>query len=269
MVERAHEVVIVGAGAGGGSVAYGLARAGVRVLVLEAGPRFDPASDFRLDLPDWELQRFPHRPDSRGSYSYAELQPLDPQRQHLRSYNIHNGRMVPGERRHAYGYHHVRGVGGSTLHFTGEAHRLNPRAMQLYSDYGVGADWPLEYAELEPWYELAEQVAGVAGPERTAQRPRRTPCPFPAHPASYASRKLAAGAAALGWNWEPNTLAVLPRPHADGPPAITACNAIAAVRAATRAARMSPSCALPWPPGVARSVPGCRSPACSLAPMTG
>ena len=222
MAEAAYDVVIVGAGAGGGSVAYGLARAGVRVLLLEAGPRFDPASDFRLDLPAWELSRFPNKPGSRGRYSYAELQLLDPHRQHLRSHNAVTGRTVPGERRHAYGYHHVRGVGGSTLHFTGEAHRLNPRAMRLHSEYGVGADWPLDYAALEPWYEQAEQVIGVAGPAHTAQRPRRSPCPLPAHPLSWASRKLADGAAFLGWGWEPNTLAALSRPY-DGRPGCNYC----------------------------------------------
>jgi choline dehydrogenase-like flavoprotein len=217
MADSEHDVVIIGAGAGGGSVAYGLSRAGVRVLLLEAGPRFEPAQDFRLDLPSWELTRFPHKPGSRGSYSYAELQSLDPHRQHLRSYNTLTGRTVPGDRRHASGYHHVRGVGGSTLHFTGEAHRLNPRAMRLHSEHGVGADWPLDYGELEPWYEQAEQVAGVAGPAQTAQRPRRVPCPLPPHALSWASRKLADGAAMLGWGWEANTVAALSRPYAGRP----------------------------------------------------
>lgn len=220
MADTAFDVVIVGAGAGGGSVACGLARAGARVLLLEAGPRFTPASDFRLDTPDWELSGFPDRPGARGSYSYAELQELDPYRQHLRSYNVHTGRRVPGDRRQAEGYRHVRGVGGSTLAFSGEAHRLNPRAMRLHTEYGVGADWPLTYADLEPWYEQAERLAGVAGPAQTAQRPRRTPCPLPPHDLSWASRRLAEGAAFLGWGWEPNTLAVLSRPQAGRP----ACN---------------------------------------------
>lgn len=222
MAEPDHDVVIIGAGAGGGSVAYGLARAGIRVLLLEAGPHFEPGSDFRLDLPVWELTRFPRKAGSRGRFSYAELQALDGSHADLRSYNIHTGRMVPGDRRHAYGYHHVRGVGGSTLHFTGEAHRLNPQAMKLYRDYGAGADWPFDYATLEPWYEEAEQIAGVAGPARTAQRPRRSPCPLPAHDLSHASRKLAGGAARLGWGWEANTVAALSRPY-DGRPDCNYC----------------------------------------------
>jgi len=222
VADESPDVVIIGAGAGGGSVAWGLARAGVRVLVLEAGPYFEPARDFRLDQPDWELTRFPHKAGSRGSYRYATLQALDPNRRHLRSYNVNTGRYVAGDRRHAEGYHHVRGVGGTTLHFTGEAHRLNPQAMRLQSDYGVGADWPVAYDELEPWYEQAEQVVGVAGPDHTAQRPRRSPCPLPAHPLSWASRKLAEGAAFLGWHWEANTLAALSRPR-DGRPACNYC----------------------------------------------
>ena len=40
-----HEVVVIGSGAGGGMTAYVLANAGVKVLMLEAGPFFDPAND--------------------------------------------------------------------------------------------------------------------------------------------------------------------------------------------------------------------------------
>jgi choline dehydrogenase-like flavoprotein len=83
--------------------------------------------------------------------------------------------MVKGDRRRAHGYHHVRGVGGTTLHFNGEAHRLHPRAMKMHSAFGVAADWPLEYGELEPYYSLAEKVIGVAGPAGDKQRPRSEP----------------------------------------------------------------------------------------------
>ena len=46
--DETHDVVIVGAGAGGAAAAWALASQGVRVLVLEAGPRFDPALDYRI-----------------------------------------------------------------------------------------------------------------------------------------------------------------------------------------------------------------------------
>lgn len=222
MADPGYDAVIVGAGAGGASVAYGLASKGVKVLLLEAGPRFDPPKDFSLDKPTWELTRFPGKTGSRGTYSYADMQLLDDTHPQLRSYNVNTGKMVKGKRRQAVGYQHVRGVGGSTLRFTGEAHRLNPRAMHLYRDYGVGADWPFDYALLEPWYEQVETIIGVAGPARTGQRPRRKPCPLPAHGLSFASQKLAQGAGQLGWGWEPNTLAALSRPY-DGRPDCNYC----------------------------------------------
>ena len=54
MKNSSYDVVIIGSGAGGGACAWALASSGVSVLVLEAGPAYDPAKDYRLDQPDWE-----------------------------------------------------------------------------------------------------------------------------------------------------------------------------------------------------------------------
>ena len=52
------DVVMVGAGAGGAATAYGLCQRGLSVLLLDAGPRFDPATDYPLTDADWERARF-------------------------------------------------------------------------------------------------------------------------------------------------------------------------------------------------------------------
>jgi choline dehydrogenase-like flavoprotein len=130
--------------------------------------------------------------------------------------------MVSGERRQLHGYLHVRGVGGTTLHFTGEAHRLHPQAMKMHSDFGVAADWPLDYAELEPYYALAEKIIGVAGPAEDKWRPRSSPYPLPAHRLSYASQQLLAGCRELGLNWVPNSMAALSKPY-NGRPGCNYC----------------------------------------------
>ncbi len=220
--QRQHDVVVVGSGAGGAAAAYGLARRGVRVLLIEAGPAYDPLRDYRLDRPDWELARFPHKIDPAGRQSFAPLQALDPKWKALRSWNRVRGAMAPGDRRRSWGYQHVVGLGGSTLHFTGEAHRLNPRSMHMASRYGVAADWPVEYGELEPYYEEAERVLGVAGPQPDRSRPRRSPYPLPAHALSYASEKLAAGCRKLGLSWSANSVAALSAPY-DGRPGCNYC----------------------------------------------
>ncbi len=213
----AHDVLVIGSGAGGGACAWALADAGLSVLVLEAGPDYG-VTDYLLHRAEWEQQGFPEKPPGPGRYSFAPLQDLDPAWDDLRSWNRNFGRAVEDERRRGGQYHHVRGVGGSTLHFTGEAHRLHPEAFRMHSRFGVAADWPLSYRELEPFYVIAERIMGIAGPEQDPVRWRSSPLPLPPHPLSFASRKIESGCERLGLNWQPNTLAVLSRPYDGRPP---------------------------------------------------
>lgn len=218
------DVVIVGAGAGGAAAAWALASSGVSVLVLEAGPSFNPLTDYHLHLPDWELRDFPtHQTRYRSRQTFEPMQALPARLDDLRSWNAVQGRLNRSPRRLAQAYQHVRGVGGSTLHFTGEAHRMHAQALRMRSRFGVAADWPLRYAELEPFYARAEALVGVAGPADGQPRGRRTPYPMPAHPLSYAGRKIMAAGQQLGLPFEANSLAVLSQPY-DGRPACNYCN---------------------------------------------
>ncbi|MEC5128298.1 GMC family oxidoreductase [Verrucomicrobiales bacterium BCK34] len=217
MKAGSHEVVIIGSGAGGGAAAYGLAMKGVKVLVLEAGPKFDPFSDYNLSDESWEKTGFPGKAGSTGRQTFAPMQELDPARGTLLSWSAAGGRKNQTEQRLPFKYFHVRGVGGSTLAFTGEAHRLHPESMQMQSRFGVAADWPVDYATLEPFYSEAERVIGVAGPGDQGARYRSEPFPLPAHPLSYGSQKLAAGAESVGMKWEANSRAALSRPYEGRP----------------------------------------------------
>lgn len=213
------DAIVVGAGAGGAAAAWRLTQKGARVLVLEAGPWFDPDKDYGLTQPDWETRYFPSKPGSTGRYAYGAMQKLDPQWDDLRSWHHETGRLVQTERRAVRGgYSHVRGVGGSTLHYVGEAHRLNPHAMKLHSQHGVGADWPFDYDELEPYYVEAERLIGVAGPPEAGDRWRSQPYPLPAHPLCLASRTLASAAHSLGQRWVPNARAALSEAYDGRPP---------------------------------------------------
>jgi choline dehydrogenase-like flavoprotein len=218
MTNPEHDVVIVGSGAGGGAAAWALCNHKIRVLVLEAGPAYDPLQDYRLERNDWEQTGFPFKPGSRGKQTFAPLQELEERWKGLRSWNRRSGHLVPGNRRIASAYHHVRGVGGSTLHFTGEAHRLHPDAMKMHSRFGVAADWPFDYDELEPYYCTAERLIGVAGPPADRVRMRSEPYPLPPHKMSYASQQLREGCRKLGLHWEANPVAALSAPYDGRPP---------------------------------------------------
>jgi choline dehydrogenase-like flavoprotein len=208
-----YDAVIIGAGAGGGSAAWALTRKGLRVLILEAGPRYDPYTEYKLQTPNWE-EGFPHKPGSQGKYTFGDMQSLSDQWSHLRSWNHISGRLNPGNVRVSYGYQHVRAVGGSSLHFTGEAHRMNPRSMSMRSQYGVAADWPLSYQELERYYLEAEKIVGVAGPAKDPTHPRSAPYPYAAHQPGYSSALLRKGFEKKGLRLIENALAVLPEPRA-------------------------------------------------------
>ena len=212
------DVVVIGSGPGGGSVAWALAARGVNVLVLEAGPAYDYASDYRLDTSGWEQSRFPARGNEHASYRFARLQALEPRWRDLRSWNHISGLANPTGRRRGGGYHHIQGVGGSSLHYQGEAHRLHPRSMRMRSRFGVAADWPFGYDELEPYYVEAETVIGAAGPNGDAVRRRSRPYPLPAHRLSHASATIEAGCRALGLTLSPNPLGILSQAYDGRPP---------------------------------------------------
>ncbi len=216
-----NDVLVIGAGAGGGAAAYALCRAGLTVTLLDAGPTYDPAIDYRLDEPDWESP-FPAKVPSEIFYTMAQLQELSSEHDDLRSWNHITGRWNPGPRRLSSGYHHVRGVGGSTLHYTGEAHRLHPRALRVASLTGSGTDWPIDYEALEPFYAEAERIVGVAGIAEPS-RPRSAPYPQPPHPPGYASQALRRGFDRLGLSTSPNSLAILSEARGTRPPC-NGCN---------------------------------------------
>ena len=63
--------------------------------------------------------------------------------------------------------------------------RLHPSDFAIRTRYGVGNDWPLSYAELEPYYCQAEQIMSIAGdPDMTRVLPRSQPFPQPPHKGS-------------------------------------------------------------------------------------
>ena len=220
------DAVIVGAGAGGAAAAYGLCQRGMSVLLLDAGPRFDPAVDYPLTESDWDSRDFPEKPGSTGAVTFAPGQELIGDEPLLTSRSKGLGPLVTSGTRWMEKYYHVRGIGGTTLHFTGESHRLHPDAMKMKSRFGVAADWPFDYAELEPFYLRAEELIGVAGPVTQGARWRSRGFPLPPHPLSYAARTLGRGAAALGLDWQANSRAALSLPWHGRPPCnyCGACN---------------------------------------------
>jgi gluconate 2-dehydrogenase alpha chain len=149
------DACIIGCGATGSIVSYVLAKAGVRVLALEAGPAWEPSEL----LPD-ELEGYAFENVLGPKWNAEPVVWHDP---------------TTGEIGAGRGLNMMNGVGGSTLHYAGHAWRFHEDDFTARSAtvarYGAGklpagstlCDWPLRYSELEPYYAAVEQAIGVSG----------------------------------------------------------------------------------------------------------
>jgi choline dehydrogenase-like flavoprotein len=161
------DLCIVGAGAGGSVLAQRLARRGWRVVVLEAGPFWDPDEDWVSDEAGSHDLYWTEKRIIGGS---------DP---------VELGKNNSG-----------RGVGGSMVHYAGYTPRFHPSDFATWTREGVGADWPIAYEDLRPHYEEVERELPVAGQDWPWGDPHRYP--FSPHPVAGPAQLLWKGAIALG-----------------------------------------------------------------------
>ena len=178
------DVVIVGSGVAGAMTGYSLARAGVKVLILEAGPRVDRGQ---------AVVRFRNSP-TKGPNSPYPAHPNVPQPDpgDMGAYYVQDGPVT-------FNGLQARVVGGTTWHWGGLALRYRPNDFMLKSKFGVGVDWPLSYVDLEPWYAEAEREIGVCGPpDYDWGAPRSTPYPMPPIAPTYLDGVIGAACRKVG-----------------------------------------------------------------------
>ena len=225
MATEKTDVVIVGMGAAGGILAAELGKAGMKVIGLERGPRLATADFSALD----ELRYF-QRQDLRPN---AKRQPVT---------------WRPNAKARAnplpilnYGNQ----AGGGTVHYGAISWRFHEddfrSRSQTIERYGASAipkdcsliDWPLTYADLEPFYDRAEYELGVSGKAGNLQgrkieggnpfeAPRRREYPLPPLMADQSGVIFAAGARKLGYHPFSSPRAILSQTY-QGRPGCTYC----------------------------------------------
>jgi choline dehydrogenase-like flavoprotein len=189
--EEEVDFVIVGTGAGGGTLACKLAEAGFSVIAMDAGPYWRPLEDFASD-------------EAHQSKLYWTDERLvdgdDP---------LHMGANNSG-----------KSVGGSTVHFAMVSLRFRPEWFKCRSQLGYGVDWPLDWREMWDYYREVEQALCLAGPVTYPWGPKRPRYPYRAHGLNAPAILLARGAEALGIEWTETPIATLSAPRGKAHPCV-------------------------------------------------
>jgi choline dehydrogenase-like flavoprotein len=161
------DLVIIGCGAGGSTLLQRMARAGAKVVALDAGPFWDPETDWVSD--------------EAGSHGLYWTEP----------------REIGGEDPVPLGSNNSgRGVGGSMIHYAGYTPRFHPSDFRTRTNDGVGADWPIGYSDLKHYYEQIEGELPVSGERWPWGDPHSYP--YSPHPVSGNGEVFQRGALACG-----------------------------------------------------------------------
>jgi len=188
----------VGSGAAGGVMAKELATAGLSVVVLEQGPRVNPA--------EWQHDEL------RGNFGRSYTNDARRQPQTFRRTEQEVARQGGGR----LGYHRL--VGGGSVMFTANYWRFHEIDFVERTRWGniPGAsleDWPITYQDLEPYYTKAEWELGVSGEVGPFDPPRSRPYPLPPLPVKSSGVLFERGARQLGLHPQPTPMAILSQPY--------------------------------------------------------
>src|SRR5882672_3073348 len=153
----AYDVIVVGSGAAGGQSAYALCMDGAKVLMLEAGRSYSPATETPMfqtpDLAPLAAVGTPAKP-----FGFFDA-------------TVDGGWNVPGEPyvraseqdAGRFEWWRARMLGGRTNHWGRYSFRNGPYDFKPRARDGLGLDWPITYADLAPYYDKVELLIGVYG----------------------------------------------------------------------------------------------------------
>jgi len=193
------DFVIIGSGAAGGILAKELSTNGFRVVVLEQGPYLTEADFTHNEIGILREDKLTNHP---------KLQP--------NTFRKTPEEKAKQQRALVYG----RCVGGTSVHFTANFWRFHEidfiERSKIGPIEGTGfADWPITYADLEPYYTKVEWEIGVSGLAGASpfDPPRSKPYPMPPLPVKSSGVLFERGARKLGWHPYPAPMAILSQPR--------------------------------------------------------
>ena len=206
-------MIVVGSGASGGVAAFALATKGLNVLCLEAGPPLEPHRDFHTHTPPY---KWPYRgngkPGKYGDLPQGMGWKINEWTEKL--YTIPKDdpyALAPGAK---FTWTRLRAVGGRTLLWGRESGRYGPLDFKPKSlQDGFGEDWPITYADLEPYYDQVEALIGLSGGAEEVYNSPASKNALPGFKPRCGEWLIKKGAAKLGIKTVSFPLAVLSKPY--------------------------------------------------------
>lgn len=178
--KQGYDICVIGSGIAGAMIAWSAAQSGKRVVVIEAGKKFDRSKRIEQiqhhqivasDLWPWQVEhRDAYKDQSKEDIGYR--------------YTLNDSR--------------IKAVGGSTLHWGGMVNRFWPSDFESKRRWGIGQDWPIGYDDLEAYYCRAEVEMGVSGTVNAGDPWRSQPYPMTGFPARYGDAAWIPAAERLG-----------------------------------------------------------------------
>jgi choline dehydrogenase-like flavoprotein len=187
MSDETVDVLIIGAGAAGAAFAWSMADTKMNILCLEQGD-WVKHDDYPGVGADWESRQFSDfglSPNGRGR---REDYPVNDSASPIKT-SMFNA------------------VGGSTILYAAHFPRMHPSDFRVRTLDGVADDWPLDYTQLEPYYDTNARMMGVSGLAGDPAYPPKVP-PLPPLPLGTLGETLASGFNKLGWHWWPSDSAI-------------------------------------------------------------
>jgi choline dehydrogenase-like flavoprotein len=203
-----YDAIVVGSGACGGWAAMELARAGMKVLMLEAGSRVEQ-SDFQ--------HAFPYQLEYRGRGKPGFLRRYSGSERNYKIFidNVENPYTTSPET--SYNWSRSRCLGGRTLHWARATDRMGDYEFKAASLDGYGMNWAVDYATMKPYYDRIESFIGVSATKEGWDHFPDGPF-LPPMPLNCAESIFAAAAKSLGWGWTGRRVSQLTVPHNGRPP---------------------------------------------------
>ena len=154
------DAIVVGSGISGGWAAKELTEGGLKTLVLERGRNVEHIKDYPTAVKNpWEFEHGPHLSNIERAERPIQSSHCDATNKHFYVKDTEHPYLQEKPFKWIRGYQ----VGGRSLTWGRQSYRFSEMDFEANKKDGYGVDWPIRYADLEPWYDYVEDYVGISG----------------------------------------------------------------------------------------------------------